>query len=162
FSFATSRRYPPSADTTKKSNRIFPCGLSSPAWTPRPSCALPTSLVISPCRYLRASVPATRITPRRGRSAAWQWLISRPSATKAPEMCGGGRNPGREAELQALAETFDLVLKGGTVVNQAGEGLADLGVRDGRIAAIGDIGDGVARKTVSAVGLHILPGVIDT
>jgi len=61
-----------------------------------------------------------------------------------------------------LAETFDLVLKGGTVVNHAGEGLADLGVRDGRIAAIGDIGEGVAGKTVNATGLHILPGVIDT
>src|SRR5262249_53666603 len=47
-------------------------------------------------------------------------------------------------------------------VNHAGEGLADLGVRDGRIAAIGDIGEGVAGKTVNATGLHILPGVIDT
>jgi dihydroorotase len=61
-----------------------------------------------------------------------------------------------------LAETFDLVLKGGTVVNHADEGLADLGVRHGRIAAIGDIGDGVAGNTVNATGLHILPGVIDT
>ena len=61
-----------------------------------------------------------------------------------------------------MVETFDLVLKGGTVVNHAGERLADLGVRDGRIAAIGDISEGVAGKTVNATGLHILPGVIDT
>jgi dihydroorotase len=61
-----------------------------------------------------------------------------------------------------LAETFDLVFKDGTLVNHAGEGLADVGVRDGRIAAIGDIAEGVAGETIDATGLHILPGVIDS
>jgi dihydroorotase len=61
-----------------------------------------------------------------------------------------------------LAETFDLVLKGGTLVNHAGEGLSDIGVRGGRIAAIGDIGEGMAGEIIDASGLHILPGVIDT
>jgi dihydroorotase len=61
-----------------------------------------------------------------------------------------------------LAETFDLVFKGGTVVNHAGEGLADIGVRGGRIAAIGDIAEGVSGETIDATGLHILPGVIDS
>ena len=61
-----------------------------------------------------------------------------------------------------MAQTFDLVFKGGTVLNQAGEGLADIGVKDGRIAAIGSIGDGVAGETIDVSGLHILPGVIDT
>jgi dihydroorotase len=62
----------------------------------------------------------------------------------------------------ALAETYDLVLKGGTLVNQNGAGLADIGVRGGRIAAIGAIGPGLAGETVDVSGLHILPGVIDT
>lgn len=61
-----------------------------------------------------------------------------------------------------MAETFDLVLKGGTVVNHAGEAPADIGVKDGRIVAIGTIGEGLAGKTIGARGLHILPGVIDT
>ena len=61
-----------------------------------------------------------------------------------------------------MAETFDLVFKGGTVVNHAGEGLADIGVRDGRIAEIGAIGAGMAGETIDAAGLHILPGVIDS
>ena len=61
-----------------------------------------------------------------------------------------------------MAETFDLVFKGGTLVNHAGEGRADIGVRDGRIAAIGDIAEGVAGETIDATGLHILPGVIDS
>jgi dihydroorotase len=61
-----------------------------------------------------------------------------------------------------LAETFDLVFKGGTVVNQDGEGEADLGVKDGRIAEIGSIGASAAARTIDATGLHILPGVIDS
>jgi dihydroorotase len=61
-----------------------------------------------------------------------------------------------------VAETFDLVFKGGTVVNQAGEGLADLGIKGGRIAEIGPIGEGAAARTIDARGLHILPGVIDS
>jgi hypothetical protein len=39
-----------------------------------------------------------------------------------------------------MAETCDLILKGGIVVNQDGIGARDIGVRAGRIAAIGDIG----------------------
>ncbi len=61
-----------------------------------------------------------------------------------------------------MAETFDVVFKGGTLVNHDGEGLADIGVRDGQIRAIGDIGEGRAGKAVDVRGLHILPGVIDT
>jgi len=61
-----------------------------------------------------------------------------------------------------VAGTFDLVFKGGTVVNHAGEGLADIGVKHGRIAEIGPIGEGQAGRTIDAAGLHILPGVIDS
>jgi dihydroorotase len=61
-----------------------------------------------------------------------------------------------------MAETFDIVFKGATVVDHTGAGEADLGIRDGRIAAIGDIGEGLAGETIDAAGLHILPGVIDT
>jgi dihydroorotase len=61
-----------------------------------------------------------------------------------------------------LAETFDLVFKGGTVVNHAGIGLADIGISNGRIAEIGEIAEGLAGETIDATGLHILPGVIDT
>jgi dihydroorotase len=61
-----------------------------------------------------------------------------------------------------LAETFDLVFKGGTVVNHDGASAADIGVRGGRIAEIGSIGEGMAGETIDASGLHILPGVIDT
>ena len=61
-----------------------------------------------------------------------------------------------------MAETFDIVFKGGTVVNQDGQGPADIGIRDGQIRAIGDIGEGLAGEIIDARGLHILPGVIDS
>jgi dihydroorotase len=61
-----------------------------------------------------------------------------------------------------MARTFDLVLKGGTVVNQDGTAQRDVGVRDGRIVGFGTIDAQAAGEVVDATGLHILPGVIDT
>jgi dihydroorotase len=61
-----------------------------------------------------------------------------------------------------MAETFDLIVRGGEVVNHAGRGLADVGVRGGKIAAIGDLAQASAGEVFEAAGLTVLPGVIDT
>jgi dihydroorotase len=61
-----------------------------------------------------------------------------------------------------MADTFDVVIRGATVVNQDGEGVRDIAISAGKIAAIGDLGAVKAAETVNAAGLHILPGVIDT
>jgi dihydroorotase len=61
-----------------------------------------------------------------------------------------------------MAASYDLILTGGTVVNQDGTGRRDIGVRGGRIAAIGDLARADAGETVDCTGLHILPGVIDS
>jgi dihydroorotase len=61
-----------------------------------------------------------------------------------------------------MAQTYDLILKGGTLVNHDGEGLRDLGVTNGTIVAIGDLSQASAGETVDCTGLHILPGVIDS
>ena len=61
-----------------------------------------------------------------------------------------------------MSETFDTILKNGIVVNQDGEGERDIGIRDGRIAALGTFGPEQAGKTIDCKGLHILPGVMDT
>jgi dihydroorotase len=61
-----------------------------------------------------------------------------------------------------MAERFDLLFKGATVVNQDGEGVRDIAVRGSKIAAIGDLSRAAAGETVDCRGLHILPGVIDT
>ncbi len=61
-----------------------------------------------------------------------------------------------------MADTFDVIVRGGTVVNQDGEGLRDIGVTGGRIAAIGDLARATGGAVIEAKGLHVLPGVIDT
>jgi dihydroorotase len=61
-----------------------------------------------------------------------------------------------------MPETYDLIVRGGEVVNHAGRGSADVGVRGGRIAAIGDLGQASAGEVFDAAGLTVLPGVIDT
>jgi dihydroorotase len=57
---------------------------------------------------------------------------------------------------------FDLILKGGSVVNHDGEGVRDIGVRAGAIAQIGDLSQASAGRVIDCTGLHILPGVIDS
>ena len=61
-----------------------------------------------------------------------------------------------------MADTFDTLFKGGTVVNQDGRISADIGVRQGRIVALGHFDPASAGETIDCAGLHILPGVIDT
>lgn len=55
---------------------------------------------------------------------------------------------------------YDLVIRGGECVTPKGVVRADLGVRAGRIAAIGDVLEGA--QLFDARGLTVLPGAIDT
>jgi len=57
---------------------------------------------------------------------------------------------------------FDLVVKGGTLVNHDGVGARDIGIVGGRIAEIGNLARAAAGEIVDAAGLHVLPGVIDS
>lgn len=61
-----------------------------------------------------------------------------------------------------MADTFDVVLLNGTVVNQDGIGPRDIGIRKGRIAALGRFSREQAGEAVDCTGLTILPGVMDT
>src|ERR1700682_5717716 len=61
-----------------------------------------------------------------------------------------------------MSQYFDTILKSGTVVNQDGEGVRDVAVTNGRIAAIGSLSQASAAEVIDCRGLHILPGVIDT
>jgi N-acyl-D-aspartate/D-glutamate deacylase len=58
--------------------------------------------------------------------------------------------------------SFDLVIRGGTVIDGSGLGgfPADVGVRDGRIARVGRIREGAA-QVIDADGLAVTPGFID-
>lgn len=63
--------------------------------------------------------------------------------------CGGAR--------------FDIVIEGGWIVDGAGNPRyrADVGIVDGRIAAIGQLSDASARSRIDASGLIVAPGFID-
>jgi dihydroorotase len=61
-----------------------------------------------------------------------------------------------------MTAPFDLLIKRASVVNHDGEGVRDIGIRDGRIVALGQLGSAKTMETLDAAGLHILPGVIDT
>ncbi|MEM7620096.1 MAG: dihydroorotase [Pseudomonadota bacterium] len=61
-----------------------------------------------------------------------------------------------------MVNVYDLVLKGGTVVNHDGLGSCDIGIVGTRIAHLGTIPSNAAGEVLDVTGLHILPGVIDT
>ena len=61
-----------------------------------------------------------------------------------------------------MAATFDVILTGGTVVNQDGSGLRDIGIVGGRIARVGSLGQVAAGERIDCRGLHVLPGVVDS
>ncbi|MDW3221845.1 MAG: dihydroorotase family protein [Paracoccaceae bacterium] len=56
----------------------------------------------------------------------------------------------------------DLILTGGTVVNETARDVADVAIKSGRISAIGASGSlGDAAEVVDVSGLHLIPGAID-
>lgn len=61
-----------------------------------------------------------------------------------------------------MSERFDLLIRGGTLVNHDGIAPGDVGIRAGRIADVGDLSGADAETVVPAQGLHVLPGVIDS
>src|ERR1044071_5701217 len=61
-----------------------------------------------------------------------------------------------------MPQTFDLLIKGGTVATPGGIAPADVGVVHGKIAAIGSFAESQGGEVFHAEGLHVLPGVIDS
>ncbi|MDM7850554.1 dihydroorotase [Pseudochrobactrum kiredjianiae] len=61
-----------------------------------------------------------------------------------------------------MTTTFDTIFKGATVVNHDGSAVRDIGVKNGRITAIGSLSENAAGEVINCTGLHILPGVVDS
>jgi len=57
--------------------------------------------------------------------------------------------------------TFDLIIHGGTVFTPGGPVATDVGVKNGKIAALGSLKPGDAAASFDARGLTVLPGCID-
>ncbi|MFT6542050.1 MAG: dihydroorotase, partial [Maricaulis maris] len=51
-----------------------------------------------------------------------------------------------------MSQTFDVILKGGEIVNHDGRGHADIGIIDGKTAAIGDLSQASAGEVVDCSG----------
>ena len=60
-----------------------------------------------------------------------------------------------------MTEPYDLLIRGGTAVLPWGMEATNIGVRDGRIAALGVPATAPAAQVIDAAGLHVLPGLID-
>jgi N-acyl-D-amino-acid deacylase len=65
--------------------------------------------------------------------------------------------------LQAQSPSFDLVIRNGRIIDGTGSPWfsGDVGIRDGRIAAIGRLQGAKAKRTVDAGGSVVAPGFID-
>lgn len=61
------------------------------------------------------------------------------------------------------SEAFDLVIRGGRVLDGSGNPWfeADVGIRGGRISAIGDLRGVSANRVIDAGGKYVVPGFID-
>jgi len=68
-----------------------------------------------------------------------------------------------QAPQGAQAQPFDILIKGGRVFDGTGNPAypADIGIRDGKIVAVGRLGDAKAARVVDAAGKHVAPGFID-
>src|SRR5947209_17149578 len=65
--------------------------------------------------------------------------------------------------LSAAAQQYDLVLRGGHVIDSGNgiDAVADVAVSGSRIAAVAPNLAGWAAKTVDVTGLYVVPGLID-
>ena len=67
--------------------------------------------------------------------------------------------------LQAQSDQFDLLLKGGHVLDPKNgvDAVRDVAIRDGRIVAVAESLSGTnARRTLDIAGLYVTPGLIDS
>lgn len=89
---------------------------------------------------------APRIAPLAG-------LLCLAAAAVAPPGPAAGQEAG-----------FDVLIRNGTVVDGTGTPArrADVAIRGGRIAAVGDLSGRTATRMIDATGLHVAPGFIDS
>ena len=67
------------------------------------------------------------------------------------------------AQAPATQQPFDLLIRNARVFDGAGNPAfpADIGVRGGRIVALGRLGNATATRVIDATGKFVAPGFID-
>ncbi|MEP7117241.1 MAG: D-aminoacylase [Acidobacteriota bacterium] len=109
----------------------------------------------------------TLLRPTRGRHCAFAGasLDQRTSrrATRYAIVAAVMALSGSSAQPRAAQETFDLLVRGGTVVDGTGAPgrVADVGIRRGQIAAVGMLAGATATTVIDATGQIVAPGFID-
>lgn len=70
---------------------------------------------------------------------------------------------GAAAAAAQDSQRFDLLIRGGRVLDGTGNPWyrADVGVRGGRVAAVGDLSGATSARTIDATGRYVTPGFID-
>ncbi|HJT01257.1 MAG TPA: D-aminoacylase [Terriglobales bacterium] len=63
----------------------------------------------------------------------------------------------------AQSARYDVVIRNGHIIDGTGSPwyAGDIGIRDGRIAAVGDLASAAAKRTIDAHGMVVAPGFID-
>ena len=91
-----------------------------------------------------------RVAMRRGLIGA---MLSALCGTALPTVQGA----------QSAPQRFDVLIRGGRVFDGTGNPAfpADIGIRDGRIVAVGKLPGATATRVVNASGKHVAPGFID-
>jgi N-acyl-D-amino-acid deacylase len=74
-----------------------------------------------------------------------------------------GSSAGGAERAPAVAAPFDLIIEHGHVIDGTGAPwyAADVGIRDGRIAAVGRLDQAAAKRRIDATGRVVAPGFID-
>ncbi len=65
--------------------------------------------------------------------------------------------------ISLRSNSFDIIIKNGEIIDGTGRKgfAADLGIKDGKISAIGNLSNADATKIIDAKGLKVVPGFID-
>ena len=92
---------------------------------------------------------------------AWRAAMRRVAALIGLSLVCGG--PVSLAADRALLLTYDLIIEHGRVIDGTGAPwfAGDVGVRAGRVAAIGRLDEATAKRRINAAGRVVAPGFID-
>jgi len=68
------------------------------------------------------------------------------------------------APLPLASQSFEVLIRGGTLIDGTGAAgrVADVGIREDRITAVGDLSGASADRVIDAAGFYVVPGFIDT
>src|ERR1700712_2561168 len=93
----------------------------------------------------------------------WPLSSSRASAGEGDGISSGRRARPTPLRGKSMTQSFDVVIRGGEVVDGTGSAArrADIGIRDGLIAAIEPTIDAAGSTVVDASGCIVTPGFVD-